>query len=151
MLKNWRLRNINRDGSKIVLAAKCTKNHKKKEKTIMKKLILLSLVFLAGCSSTKTISINSETVLNKNEKVDWAITHNDSIVDFRKEGNRYAKIVGDKLIIQHGKDSTKAYLISEFRTIHTFEHAPTLLVVILGSLTVTLIIIGYLLSGMKVG
>ena len=117
----------------------------------MKKFILLILVFLAGCSSTKTISINSETVLNKNEKVDWAITHNDSIVDFRKEGKRYAEIVGDKLIIQFSKDSTKTYLISEFRTVHTFENAPTLLTIILGGLTVTLTIIGYLLSGMRVG
>jgi hypothetical protein len=53
-------------------------------------------VLLTSCSSTRTISINSETVLNKNERVDWAITHQDSIVDFRRAGNRYAEIEGNQ-------------------------------------------------------
>ena len=118
----------------------------------MKKIILLSIVFLVGCgSSTKTISINSNTVLNENEKVDWAITHNDSIVDFRKTVNRYAEIVGNQLVCVNGTDSTKTYLITEFRTIHAthiYESAP-IPIIILGGFVVTLAILGYLFSGMK--
>ena len=116
----------------------------------MKILILISLLFLASCSSTKTISINSKTVLNENERVDWAITLQDSIVDFRRGGNRYAEIVGDKLIYMNEKNSIKTYSKTEFKTIHTFRKAP-ISIMILSSLIVSIAIIGYLLSGMKIG
>ncbi len=116
----------------------------------MKKIFLVSLIFLAGCSSTKTISINSETVLNENTTVDWAITHNDSIIYFNRVYGKYAEIIGNQLIYTNGKDSSKTYLITEFGTIHTYEHA-TLSVFIMGSIAVTLMLIGYLLSGMKIG
>lgn len=116
----------------------------------MRILILIGLIFLTSCNSTKTISINSNTVLNKNERVDWAITHQDSIVDFRMAGNGYAEIVGNTIIYLDGKDSIKTYYLTEFRTIHTFEEAP-ISIMVLSSIVVTLAIIGYWLSGMKIG
>lgn len=116
----------------------------------LKKLIFISIVFFTSCSSTKTISINSETVLVKNEKVDWAITHQDSIIDFRKEGNRYAEIFGDKLIYRDGNDSIKTYQINELRTIHTFREAP-ISIIIFSSLIVSIAIIVSLISGMEIG
>ena len=117
----------------------------------MKKLILISLIFLAGCSSTKTISINSKTILNKNERVDWAITRNDSIIDFRKKGKRYAEIIGDKIFFQYGKDSTKTYSLSEFKTVHTFERAPEIPSMIFGVIVASVIIFTYLVGGINVG
>ena len=59
----------------------------------MKILISIGLLFLAGCSSTKTISINSETVLN--ERVDWAITHNDSILTKYCIISNYFNLIGN--------------------------------------------------------
>jgi hypothetical protein len=116
----------------------------------MKVLFLMSLIFLVSCSSTKTIPINSSTILNENERVDWAITKQDSIIDFRTVENKYAAISGDQIIYRVSKDSVITYSINEFRTIHTFEEAP-ISIMVLSSIVVTLAIIGYWFSGMKIG
>ena len=115
----------------------------------MKRLLFIGLVFLTSCSSTKTISINSETVPNEEELVDWAITYQDSVVDFRRDGNRYAEINGNQLIYIDGKDSTKTYQIKAFRTIHTFRKAPIIPSAIFFGVAITYSILLYLFSGMS--
>lgn len=116
----------------------------------MKILFLISIFFFTSCSSTSTISINSETVLNDGEKVDWAITLQDSIVDFRNRGNGYAEVSGDQIVFRNSEDLINAYNINEFRSIHSFKEAP-ISIMILSSVVVSLAIIGYWLSGIKIG
>jgi len=71
-------------------------------------------------------------------------------MDFRRAGNRYAETIGNQLVYVNGKDSTKIHLIKEFRVLHIFEKAPTTIMVLSG-IIVFLAIIGYLISGIKIG
>jgi hypothetical protein len=116
----------------------------------MRKFILLGLLLFTACSSTDTVLINSETELNKDSKVDWAITTQDSILDFRKGVNRFVEIKGDTLVYIYSEDSKKAYQVSEFRAIHTFQEAP-ISIMILSSIVVSLVIFGFLLPPINVG
>ena len=114
----------------------------------MKKIFLIGFIYLTSCSSTDTISINAETIIENNAKVDWAITHENSIVDFRKSEIGYAETINNSLVYKTTDDSIKTEQISKFRTIHTFEDAPISLI-IFGSIVAFVAISFYLLGGIN--
>ena len=114
----------------------------------MKKIFLIGFIYLTSCSSTDTITMNHATVIENNVKVDWAITREDSIVNFKKSENGYAEIRNNILIYRSNKDSICTDQISKFRTIHTFEDAPISLI-IFGSIVAFVAINFFLLGGIK--
>ncbi len=114
----------------------------------MKKIFLIGFIYLTSCSSTDTISINQETVIDNNVKVDWAITNEDSIVYFGYSKVGYAEIINNSLAYKTTDDSIKTEQISKFRTIHTFEDAPISLI-IFGSIVAFVAINFFLLGGIK--
>ena len=109
---------------------------------------MIGFIYLASCSSTDTISINSETIIENDAKVDWVITNEDSTMNFRKSKNGYAEINNNSVVYWTSEDSIKVNPISKFRTIHTFEDTPTSLIII-GSIVAFVAINYYLLGGIK--
>jgi uncharacterized protein YcfL len=108
----------------------------------MKKLTLtilsISILLIAGCS-TQTIMVDSETELSDSYKVEWLITKTDSIIDFRKSHQGYAKVKNNQINFNSIDDSVKTLKLEEIKTIYVKEDA-TIVSYIIGGVVVAYIL-----------
>lgn len=110
-------------------------------------LIICTTVFLIGCSA-KTIIVDSETKISESSKVEWVITNKDSIIDFRKSVDGYAKVQSNYLLFSTENDSLNKLNINELKTIYLKEDA-NLTTYIIGGIVVSIVIISYLLHNVN--
>ncbi len=110
----------------------------------IKIIFLVLFVQLITCCSSSTL-IDSETRLNEDSRVKWVVTKTDTLIDFRKGIDGFAKFKNNKILFRTNNGSVKKYNVTEFKTIYVAYEVDYTNFFIAGGLVVigtTLYIIG---------
>ena len=111
------------------------------KKSIIRILLFITIIFTTNCMGPGiTIFIDENADLSKFTEVEWAITKSDSIIDFSKGIEGFAKIENDLVIETIDADSIRTYKIKEFKTIYANDGINVLPYAIVGVSAVFMII-----------
>jgi hypothetical protein len=117
---------------------------------LIKIIFLVLFVQLFNCCTSSTIFVDKETELNEDSRIEWVTTKSDTIIDFRKGIDGYAKVNKNIITFRTSGDSVRKYNLTEFKTIYVTSGPNTTSFIVAG-VVATLCVVGYYISLIDVG